>query len=48
MRAAAQFFCGVMMGVGVGFEIASGADLGFLIITTGSLGGFLVTKYMRR
>ena len=48
MKASAQYFCGVMIGVGVGFEIALNAHLGFIVISVGSLAGFLVTKFMRR
>ena len=39
-----QWLAGVMVGIGVGIEIGMGADLGYVLITLGSLLYAIFTK----
>jgi len=48
MKSIVQLICGSIVGIGVGVEIATHAHVGYVLITTGSLALFLVTKFMRR
>ena len=42
-----QWFGGVMGGIGLGYEIATGAPLGFTLITAGSLLYAFCTKWRK-
>lgn len=48
MKAVVQLICGSVVGIGVGVELALGGHIGYVLITSGSLALFLVTKFMRR
>jgi hypothetical protein len=47
MKTYVQLFCGSIVGIGVGIEIATHADIGYVLITSGSLGLFLATKFLK-
>lgn len=48
MKSIVQLICAAVMGVGIGVEVALGGHIGYVLITSGSLALFLVTKFMRR
>ena len=47
MKSIVQLICAAVVGVGVGFELAFGGPIWHFLISGGSLGLFLATKFMK-
>lgn len=43
-----QWTAGLIVAIGIGVELGTGADIGYVIITAGSLVLFIATKLKRR